>query len=473
MRGLAVGLGMGLSPHARVLGANEDIRVAVIGVRIRGGSLIREFSAVPGVRLAALCDVDRQILGEQVKTLSDGGIKVAAVADPRRLFEDKNIDAVVVATPNHWHALLGVWACQAGKDVYLEKPIAHNVWEGRQVVRAARKYRRIVQTGTQNRSDVGQRAAAEYLKAGHLGRVLWAHGIWFQRRRSIGKVDGPQVIPAHIDYDLWCGPAPHKALRRQQLHYDWNWDWDTGNGDMGNLGVHQLDDCRFLLGCTGWPRRLLSLGGRFGYLDDGQTPNTQLAVFSYQPAPILIEIRTLPVTLERYLGVDLDQKALRRYFNVIQCENGYLGVGRGGGWAYDRAGKKIRQFAGDNGAGHAANFIRAVRTRKVADLHADIEQGHISSALCHLANISYRLGRQASPREIEEALTGQERALASFASLRQHLTDNRIDLKGTPLALGPWLEVDPNTERPAGLPEKAGTLWKREYRKPFVVPEEV
>ncbi len=258
MRGLALAGGTALLPHARVLGANEDIRVGVIGVRIRGGSLVRDFRAVPGVRLVALCDVDRQVLAEQQKLCAGQGEKVAAGGEARKLLDDKNIDAVVIATPNHWHALLAVWACQAGKDLYLEKPISHNVWEGRQVVRAARKYQRIVQTGTQNRSDLGQRAAAEYLKAGNLGRVLWAHGLWFQRRHGIGQVERPQPIPAHIDYDLWCGPSPHKPLQRLQLHYDWNWDWDTGNGDMGNLGVHQLDDCRFLLGCTGWPRRLLS-----------------------------------------------------------------------------------------------------------------------------------------------------------------------------------------------------------------------
>ncbi|HXG11784.1 MAG TPA: Gfo/Idh/MocA family oxidoreductase [Gemmataceae bacterium] len=464
-----------LLPSARVLGANDDIRVAVVGVRIRGSGLLRQFRQIPGVRVAALCDVDRQVLDEQVRYLTEHKETVITYADVRKLLDDKSIDAVAIATPNHWHALLTVWACQAGKDVYVEKPVSHNVWEGRQAVRAARKYRRIVQTGTQNRSDVGLRAAVEYLRAGHLGRVLGAHGIWFQRRESIGKVDGPQPIPEHIDYDLWCGPAPRRPLRRKELHYDWNWDWETGNGDMGNLGVHQLDDCRFLLGYDGWPRRVLSLGGRFGYVDDGQTPNTQLAVFEYEPVPILIEIRTLPVSLKQYLGVELDQTKLRRYVNVIRCEGGYLGVGRGGGWAYDRDGKKVRQFKGDEGAGHPANFIKAVRSRNPADLHADIEQGHLSSALCHLANISYRLGSGAPPREIEEALSGHAAAREAFQSIREHLAENGVDLKQTPCVLGQWLTPDPQTERIMGkeIAARADPLWKRAYRKPFVVPEEV
>jgi hypothetical protein len=319
------------------------------------------------------------------------------------------------------------------------------------------------------------RAAVEYLGSGKLGKVLWAHGIWFQRRESIGKVDGPQQVPSHIDYNLWTGPAPLKPLMRKNLHYDWNWDWSTGNGDMGNLGVHQLDDCRFLLGHTGLPSRVLSLGGRFGYVDDGQTPNTQLAILDYNRAPILIEIRTLPVVMESYRGVRLDKTRLRRFFSVIRCEQGYLGVGRGGGWAYDLQGRKIRQFKGDGGGGHPANFIKAVRSRKRSELHAELEQGHFSSALCHVANISYRIGAKSSPRQVRDVISSNPQSLEAFESLRKHLDFNRANRNDTSVVLGPWLRLDTRTEKFVGetATDRANGLLTREYREPFVVPEKV
>jgi predicted dehydrogenase len=354
----------------------------------------------------------------------------------------------------------------------VEKPISHNVWEGRKAVEAARKHGRIVQGGTQNRSDVGFREAVEYIQQGNLGRILWAHGLWFKMRPSIGRVDGPQKVPEHIDYNLWTGPAPLKPLMRERLHYDWHWFWDTGNGDMANLGVHQIDDCVWAIGQSGLPRRVISIGGRFGYTDDAETPNTQMAIFDYEPAPIIIEVRGLP----RAKGVrGMDSYRGVRSGNIIQCENGYFAGGRGGGWAYDNDGKKIRQFKGDGGGGHQANFIQAMRSRKVSDLHADVLEGHYSAALCHIANISHRLGRKSSPEQVKQAVGDNQEALETFKRFEKHLAANEVDIEKTPLVLGPWLKIDSGTEKFVGDSPlgRANELLKRNYREPFVVPDKV
>jgi len=476
---LAAGVALAM-PFSRALGANDDIRVAVVGFRSKGAQHISVFDKLDGVRVVALCDPDREILKREVDKFKERNQKVDEYTDIRKVLEDKNIDAVVTASPNHWHALITVWACQAGKDVYVEKPASHNFWEGRKMVEAARKYKRIVQVGSQNRSDVGLQAAIQYIREGNLGRILWVHGLWFKLRPSIGKVSGPQQVPSHIDYNLWTGPAPLVPLMRKNLHYDWHWVWPTGNGDMGNLGTHQVDDCRWAAGQSGLPRRVISIGGRFGYIDDGQTPNTQLAIFDYKPAPIIIEIRGLPRAkglrqMDHYRGI--------RSGNIIQCEHGYFAGGRGGGWSYDNDGKKIRQFVGDGGGGHQANFIKAMRSRKVSDLNADILEGHLSAALCHLANTSYRLGQQSSPEQIRETIQGNKvgdsilpgEAPETFERLETHLAANEVDLKKMPAFLGPWLKWDSEREKfVGGFPARwANELLRRDYRRPFVVPEKV
>ncbi|MHC4618114.1 MAG: Gfo/Idh/MocA family oxidoreductase [Planctomycetota bacterium] len=459
-------------PFSRVLGANNDIRVAIAGFRGKGAQHIQVFRNLPGVRVVALCDVDTQILDRETKKFTDANEKVDACSDIRKVLDNKNIDAVITAAPNHWHALITIWACQAGKDVYVEKPASHNIWEGRKMVEAARKYKRIVQTGTQNRSDVGLQEAIRYIRQGSLGKILWAHGLWFKMRASIGRVSGPQLVPPHIDYDLWTGPARLVPLRRKHLHYDWHWFWDTGDGDMANLGAHQIDDCRWAVGQSALPPRVISLGGRFGYVDDGETPNTQLAIFDYRPAPIILEVRGLPMkkgirAMDHYRGI--------RSGNIIQCEHGYFAGGRGGGWAFDNEGKKIKQFKGDGGAGHQANFIKAMRTRKVSDLNADILEGHISAAVCHMANISYRLGWEPSPEKVREKIQSNKQALETFERIRTHLAANDVDLGKTPAILGPWLKMDNRKERFVGdFPTRwANELLRPDYREPFVVPEHV
>ena len=284
--GMAASGALARPASAAPLGANDAIRVGVVGVRGKGGHHLEMLREIAGVRVVALCDVDETVLNGRAAELSTAGIQVAKHMDIRKLLEDKDVDAVSIATPNHWHSLMAVWACQAGKDVYLEKPISHNVWEGRKVVEAAAKYNRIVQAGTQSRSDEALLELAAYLRSGALGRILRARGFCYKRRESIGKVAGPQPIPAGVNYDLFCGPAPLEPLRRAQLHYDWHWVWATGNGDIGNQGVHEMDMCRWMLGEETLPRSVFSIGGRFVENDDAETPNTQIAVYDYASAPV-------------------------------------------------------------------------------------------------------------------------------------------------------------------------------------------
>jgi len=473
--GVALGAGfksLSASSYSRILGANNDIRVAIVGMRIKGADHIEVFRNLPGVRVVALCEVDHELLTREAQKFKDRNEAVATYQDIRKLLDDKNIDAVVIATPNHWHALMGIWACQAGKDVYVEKPVSHNIWEGRQLVEAARKYNRIVQAGTQNRSDVGFAEAAVYLREGHLGKILWAHSVWYGERQGIGRVAQPQPVPANIDYNLWAGPAPLSPLMRQSLHYDWHWFWETGNGEMGNWGPHQIDDCRFAMNLSGLPKRVMSFGGRFVFDDNAETPNTHIAILDYQPAPVIIEIRNLPTAKGQRV---MDHLRGVRVGNIIQCEHGYFAGGRGGGWAYNNDGNKLKQFPGDGGGTHQANFIAAMRSRKPSDLRAEILEGHITSLLCHVANISYRLGKTASPEKMREEIYPQQQAKETLQRYCEHLLQNGVDLQSQPTSWGPWLALDAEKEKFAGnfASEANKFLARRKYRKPFVVPKKV
>ena len=452
-------------PFSRVRGANNDIRAAVVGIRSQGTNHINWFRNIPGVRVVAICDPDKQFLDREEQKFKERNETVDTYVDYRKLLEDKNIDVVITATPNHWHALVTVWACQAGKDVYVEKPVSHNIWEGRQMVNAARKYNRIVQAGTQRRSDTGLAEAIDYIKQGNLGKIRVVHGIVYVERGSIGKVNGPQPIPQSVDYNLWCGPAPMTPLMRKSLHYDWHWVWPTGNGDFGNNGIHYIDVCRWFIGADKVAPRVVSIGGRFGYIDDGETPNTQIVLCDYKPAPIIFEVRGLP----RAKGDPaMDEFRGTRDGAVVQCEGGYFV----GGWAYDNDGKKIKQFKPTEGAGHHANFIKAVRSRNKNDLNAEILDGHLSTALCHLGNISHRLGRIMPPDQIAETVKADKDLAESFHRFEQHLKANQVDFNATPRILGPSLTVDPDKEVFVGeFSKQANMFLGRDYREPFVVPE--
>jgi predicted dehydrogenase len=461
------------SAKPRIIGANDDIRCAVVGFNGRGKSHIEAFSTMKGTRLVALCDVDSAVLGKELQKATDAGQKVEGYTDIRKLLENKDIDAVSFATPHHWHALGAIWAAQAGKDVYVEKPASHEIWEGRKMIEAARKYDRIMQVGTQCRSSVGLQEAIAWLREGHLGKIIRARGLCYKRRDSIGKTIGPQPVPATVDYDLWCGPAPLNPPRRNSkkngtIHYEWHWFWEYGNGDLGNQGIHQMDIARWVLGEPEISPRVISVGGRLGYEDDGLTPNTQIVFHDYKAAPLIFEVRGLPAAsgsakMDDYRGASIGV--------VVDCEGGSIVIpSYTKAIVYDKDGTEIKTY--DESGDHFENFIQAVRSRKPADLHADIAEGQVSAALVHTGNISYRLGRKLSPPEILDSVKGNSDLAESLSRMEAHLGANLVDLYQTPLVMGPVLKMNPRTERFTNNEEANGFL-TREYRKPFVVSERV
>jgi len=464
-RSALVGAGFALpaSTWSQPTGANGDIRVAVIGFNGRGEAHISEFSKMKGARVVALCDFDQAVLDRGRAAFEKKNQKVETYIDIRKLLENKDVDVVSIATPNHWHSLAGIWACQAGKDVYVEKPVSHNPWEGRKLVEAARTYNKIVQTGTQSRSEHALKEAFQWIKEGNIGKIQVARGLCYKARPSIGKVSGPQPIPPPINYDLWCGPAPKGPLKRKNLHYDWHWVWPTGNGDIGNQGIHQMDIIRWAAGKDKLSPRVMSVGGRLGYDDDGETPNTQMVVHDYGDLLLIFEVRGLPreagaKEMDKYRGQDVG--------HVIECEGGYLA----GKTAYDKDGGVIKKFSG--GENHFENFIKAVRSRNPKELNAEILEGHLSSALCHTGNISYRLGAEKRPEEILEAVKADKAATETFDRMQEHLAKNNVDLQKSQATLGVFLEMDPETEK-FKENEAADALLTRMYRKPFVVPAKV
>jgi len=461
------------SVKPRIIGANDDIRVAVVGFNGRGKSHIEAFSAMKGTRLVALCDVDSAVLGKELQKATDAGEKVEGYTDIRKLLENKDIDVVTFATPHHWHALGAIWAAQAGKDVYMEKPASHEIWEGRKMVEAARKYNCIMQVGTQCRSSVGLQEAIAWLREGHLGKIIRARGLCYKRRDSIGKTTGPQPIPETVNYDLWCGPAPLDPPRRNSkkngtIHYDWHWFWEYGNGDLGNQGIHQMDIARWALGEPEISPRVISIGGRLGYDDDGMTPNTQIVFHDYKAAPLIFEVRGLPSASD---STKMDEHHGASIGVVVDCEGGSIVIpSYTKAIVYDKDGKEIKTY--EEGGDHFENFIQAVRSRKVTDLHADIAEGHASAALVHTGNISHRLGKKLSPAAMLDAVKGNSDLAESLGRMEAHLGANMVDLYQTPLVMGAALKMNPGTERFTNNHE-ANQLLTREYRQPFVVPEKV
>jgi predicted dehydrogenase len=391
------------------------------------------------------------------------GVEPRVVADFRRALDDKNVHAVSIATPNHWHALAAIWAMQAGKHVYVEKPVSHNIWEGRRIVEASRHYNKICQTGTQVRSQPGIREAIEYIRAGKLGKLSVARGLCYKSRPSIGRANGPQVAPRTMDYNLWCGPAANRPPQRNHprngtVHYDWHWTWEYGNGDLGNQGIHQMDVARWGMGKNELPRNAISLGGRFGYSDDGETPNTQLCLFDYADAELIFEVRGLPTA--NYRGAMVG--------NVFHCSDGYVVMTTyNNAAAFDNNNRELRRFTGS--ADHFGNFISAVRSGRRADLNADILEGHLSSALCHLANISYRLGRNVAFDRRNGVLGENREGNESLTRMVEHLRGNNVPLDKTMLTVGRRLNLDVRAET-FGNDQEANRLLTREYRKGFVVP---
>ncbi len=476
------GVALSVPFSGTVLGSNEQINLAVIGlgskVKIGGkGKMdLRGFAKIPGVNIVAVCDCDEEILREEAAKLKKENINVKAYKDFRKLLEDKDVDAVSITTPNHTHALITIMACQAGKHVYCQKPASHNIYEGRKMVEAARKYNRIVQVPHVPRSPNGYKEAFEYARSGNLGKIEYVHGLNYRSRMSIGKVPAPVPVPKSIDYNLWAGPAPMKPVCRKYFHYDWHWDWDTGNGDLGNNGIHYMDGCRMALGVNHLPGKVMSLGGRLGYDDDGQTPNTQIIYLEYEEAPIIFEVRGLPMNAhfmksdwEARSRISMDSCLGVKIGVVVHCEEGYIANNQ----AFDNKGRLLKAFESTH-ENDKENFINAVKKNDPDWLYADVEQGHLSAALVHLGNASYRIGKNSNPDEIYERIKGKASLEESFDRFRNHLFANRIDWKKEDVNLGPMLNFDSDKEMFIGeFASAANELITRKYREPFVVPEKV
>ena len=501
----AAALSLDACTRMNVRGANDDIRVAVIGFNGRGAGHIRTLQGMKGVRVVALCDVDSKVLDKGVKTV---GGNVMACADMRKIFDNPEIDAVSIATPNHWHALATIWACQAGKDVYVEKPVSHNLFEGVKMVEAARKYDRIVQAGTQCRSSQGLRDAVDYVRKGELGKIVVARGFCYKARKSIGLCGGPQQVPGNIDYNLWSGPAPLEPPRRNgskgPVHYDWHWFWNYGNGDFGNQAPHQVDICRWFLGEQSLAPFVMCAGGRLGYKDDAETPNTMITYMGYEKAPMIFEVRGLPTDkASQTAGWKMDNYKGAGIGCVIECENGYVVVpSYTRAIIFDKDGNKVREFTGkddvpetaspdiaETTGGHHGNWIAAVRSRKVERLTADVLEGHLSAGLVHTCNAAYRIGAPKSPEAIKAALNHAPGMAEAFDRMASHLEKNGVDITKDQVTLGAPLTVDVEqaniTRKPLSMAvsflkkdgfvdnEAANAFLTRNYRKPFVVPERV
>jgi predicted dehydrogenase len=454
-----------------------DVRVGMIGFHGQGMHHLKHLvEELHGVRVVALCDVDTRTMDDGVEYLKKHDLVARQYVDYRELCADKEVDGVIIATPHHSHVLIALTAMANGKHVYVEKPVSHNLWEGRKLVEAAAKRPNlIVQHGMQRRSDEGWEQAIAWVNEGHIGKVTLSRGLNYKSRESIGSEPGPGRTAKFINYDLWSACREPVPVTRDRFHYDWHWQWAYGNGDIGNQGPHQLDVARWALGQMTLPRRVMSLGNRWGYKDDGETPNNQLAFFDYEPVPLIFDNRGLPMK-------DMDWRVepvwrqpigaghvdFPRIGNVIHCEGGLVAESK----AYDKDGKVIKSFDVRGGGDHLAAWLDSIRAGKPKSENLSILNGHLSAGLAHLANISYRVGKTMKPEEIRERLQGNAAALDTLTNFEENLRANKIDWNSDLAVTGPWLEFDPATERFTGeFSEEANKLLTEEYRKGFELPE--
>ncbi len=395
----------------RVLGANDRVNLAIIGIGGRGRDHIDTYSKATGVRIAGLCDTNQAARERGVALAKKAtGEEPKTYADLRDVYADPSIDAVSIATPNHWHALATIWACQAGKDVYVEKPACHNVFEGAQMIAAARKYKRMVQVGSQSRSLGFKIHAMQLIRDGIIGDVYMAKGLCFKRRKSIGHTPD-EPVPPGLNWDMFLGPAPMRPYSRNRFAYNWHWFWDTGNGDIGNQGVHEMDLCRWAMGVTGMPMSVVSSGGKYAYQDDQETPNTQLATFDYGGRQIVFEVRGLPTGTE----ADITQVSNIAVGAIILGTDGYVTMDEVGYRVYKGEDHKLVDQGKNTDAEwdalpHMRGFLKAVRSRKLEDLTAEVAIGVAAADLCHLANISYRTGKKLEWNEAEKRFSGAPEA---------------------------------------------------------------
>ncbi len=484
---LYAGTALALPAWARAAGSNGDIRIAVIGFNNRGAGHIKEILGIKGCRIVALCDVDSAVMDKQVANLKKLNIEVKQYTDYRKLVEDKDIDAVTIATPNHTHSLIALTALAAGKHVYVEKPVCHNITEGVALLKAgevAAKRGQILQHGMQRRSDLGWAAAVDFVKSGSIGKLLLSRGTNYKMRPSIGKVTGPQEAPATVNYDLWSGPRPVAPVMRKKFHYDWHWQWAYGSGDIGNQGPHQLDVARWALGNPEkLPMRVMSFGNRWGYSDDGQTANNQMALYDWGKGqvPLIFDNRGLPAKDMEWGKSQKDGRMPVYYIsgqgkggstqigNVFHCEGGYVAESK----AYDNEGTMIKKFEDfREGPNHMPNFIASIQAGKQVNPNLHVSHGFHAACLAHLANISYRVGKKAKPAEIAERLQGDKFASATFENFAQNLADDKIDIGVDQAVLGPWLAFNPDTFKFEGeFAAEANALSADDtYRKGFELP---
>ncbi|HWB97857.1 MAG TPA: Gfo/Idh/MocA family oxidoreductase [Bryobacteraceae bacterium] len=404
---------MGSGLALRALGANEKVNVAVVGCGGRGKYHVSRYCDLSNATVGAVCDVDTAQTERAVQMVEKAaGHKPKVYQDLRKLYEDKDIDAVSIATPNHWHVLAAIWAMQAGKDVYGEKPASYNMFEGRQLLATARKHNRICQIGMQSRSIAHKRRAIELLHNGAIGKVYLAKGLCFKRRPSIGHTPA-EPVPAGLNWDIFLGPAPMRQFTKNRFHYNWHWFWDTGNGDIGNQGIHEMDVARWGLGRT-LPKAVYSSGGKYVYDDDQETPNTQIATFDYGDAELVFEVRGLNTGGE----ADIHPSGPNFVGNIFLGEKGFLSMDHKGFEIFlgdkREPGESMQasEKAHEDTSKHMDNFLKAVKSRNYHDLTGDVEEGVVSADLVHMANISYRLKRRLAFDETKHAFPGDAEANA-------------------------------------------------------------
>jgi predicted dehydrogenase len=460
----------GTKSSAKVMGANDRIRVAVAGLNGRGDSHTGAYLGMKNVEIAYLVDPDKRTYKKHADKITAKGQPAPAVAqDVRKVLEDKELNAVSIATPNHWHSLMTIWACEAGKDVYVEKPMSHNVHEGRIAVEMARKHKRVVQHGTQSRSGQSWADLAALAASGKLGKLLVSRGLCYKDGGTGGSTRGDighkptKAPPADLDFNIWLGPAQEQPYHENLVHYRWHWFWDFGNGDMGNQGVHQMDIARWLIPGATWPQSVISFGGRYANNDQGQTPNTQVTVMDFGGPLLIFETRGLKSPGFRGQNVG----------NVLHFEEGVVA----GGKFYPKGkgdGEPLPKVTSDErrGGDHFVNFIECVRSRDTSKLHAEIEVGHVSSGLCHLGHISHKLGKDEAYDPKLGKLSGNEFGAEALERMAEHLKEHGIKFDGKNLRVGRKLEFDAKTERFVN-DDEANALLTRKYRAPFVVPEKV
>lgn len=476
------------APHiARAQNPNEKLGVAVVGVRGRGGSHIGAYLGDSRTDIQYIVDIDEKVGQGRVKQVADKqGFAPKFVRDMREAFEDPNVDVVSTATPNHWHALCGVWAMQAGKDVYVEKPISHEVAEGSALVAAAKKYGRMCQVGTQCRSSQAIRDAVKFMQEDKgIGEVRFARGLCYKRRKSIGPL-GDYPIPPQVDFNMWSGPAPYTdpKITRPQFHYDWHWQRLYGNGDSGNQGPHQFDIARWGLGVMSHPISVITYGGRLGYqaerkdpgyVDAGDTPNTEVSIYDYPGKCLVFETRGLSVndSADEELNKLFQSTSGNKIGVVFYGSQGYLVQKTYTHCiAYDKELNPIREFKG--GGDHFGNFLDACISRDEGTLHSNALEGHLSASLAHLGNISYYLGEKnlVTVDELKKEIAGIKSLDDNEVTVDRtvkHLEDNGVDLSKYPLALGPFLKFDPEQEIFPDSPAATAKV-TRDYRAPFVCP---